>query len=69
MKKDVSQSQKVPFTAPFATDEGVIPETSRFFLLWNMSTFLKHLSSYGLYTQAWPSNFNLPQKGKENEQK
>ena len=32
-------------TAPFATDEGIIPETSCFFLLWNMST-LKHLSSY-----------------------
>ena len=33
------------------TDEGVIPETSRSLLLWNMSTFLKHLSSYSLETK------------------
>ena len=28
-------------TASFATDEEVIPETSRFLSLWNMSTFFK----------------------------
>ena len=37
--------------ASFVTDEGVIPETSRSLLLWNMSTFLKHLSSYSLETK------------------
>ena len=30
-------------TASFATDEGVIPQTSRFLLLWNMSTVLNTL--------------------------
>ena len=38
-------------TASFATDEGVIPETSRFLLLWNMSTFLKHHSLYSVIAE------------------
>ena len=45
--------QQCSYTLPFGFINGifcdwwrVIPETSRFLLLWNMSTFLKHLSLY-----------------------